>query len=72
VASRAIRIAHEKGKCNLSDVLTKFLAAPDLRRGEMHIDAVISVTRDVASLITRLEGTVMFSLIMVYGFSIIR
>jgi hypothetical protein len=32
VASEAISIAHEKGKHNLSDVLTKFLPAPSFRQ----------------------------------------
>jgi hypothetical protein len=32
VASGAIRIAHEKGKHNLSDVLTKYLPAGDFRK----------------------------------------
>jgi hypothetical protein len=32
VASNAIRIAHEKGTHNLSDVLTKFLAAPSFKQ----------------------------------------
>ena len=32
VASEAIRIAHEKGKHNLSDVLTKFLPAPGFKK----------------------------------------
>jgi hypothetical protein len=32
VAMRAIRIAHEKGQHNLSDVLTKFLAAPNFKK----------------------------------------
>lgn len=32
VASQAMRIAHEKGIPNLSDVLTKFLAAPNFKK----------------------------------------
>ena len=32
VASGAIRICHEKGKCNLADLLTKFLPAPAHKR----------------------------------------
>jgi hypothetical protein len=31
VVSGAVRIAHEKGKSNLSDVLTKLLPAPDFK-----------------------------------------
>jgi hypothetical protein len=32
VASKSVRIAHEKGQQNLSDVLTKFLAAPAFKK----------------------------------------
>lgn len=32
VAMGAVRIAHEKGKFNLSDCLTKFLPAPNFRK----------------------------------------